>query len=109
MSTNDRWVAVEVARSLQGQLFFYEVEWGGRALQDSVEDVYMFLGEDGEGSSSAAFSGLNDELPTGVVTMLSQCYSATCEESDPCYSFSCPRRVSRSSAIRVTPDNILSS
>lgn len=95
MSTNDRWIAVEVARSLQKQLFFYEVEWGGQNLQDSVDDVFMFLGESGEGTSSgsAAFDGFGEELPTGVVTMLTQCYTATCDEFDPCYSRSCPRKV----------------
>lgn len=36
-------LVTQVARSLHSQLFFYEVEWGGRVLQDGVEDVYMFL------------------------------------------------------------------
>jgi hypothetical protein len=50
-STNDRYIALLVARSLQQQLFFYEVEWGGRVLQDGVEDVYMFLDDqDGPGA-----------------------------------------------------------
>ncbi|KAJ4469772.1 hypothetical protein C8J55DRAFT_523777, partial [Lentinula edodes] len=34
---------IQVARSLHSQLFFYEVEQGGRVLRDGVEDVYMFL------------------------------------------------------------------
>ncbi|KAJ6607025.1 CNH domain-containing protein [Mycena sp. CBHHK59/15] len=64
ISTNDRRAALQVARSLQSQLFFYEVEWGGRILQDGVEDVYMFL-DDQEG---------------------------TCGDEAPCYSYGCPRR-----------------
>jgi RHO1 GDP-GTP exchange protein 1/2 len=94
----DRRVALHVARSLQSQLFFYEVEWGGRVLQDNVEDVYMFLGEESEGSSSGARDLLNQELPTGVVTTLASCYAPTCDDENPCYSWACPRRVSSSSS-----------
>ncbi|TRM58720.1 CNH domain-containing protein [Schizophyllum amplum] len=72
VSTNDRRISLQVARSLQNQLFFYEVEWGGRELQDGVED--------------------RAELPTGVVTMLTKCYSPSCGEDNPCYCYSCPRK-----------------
>jgi len=95
MSTNDRRVALQVARSLQNQLFFFEVEWGGRILQDGVEDVFMFYDEQ-DGESDVLFE--REELPTGVVTMLTRCYSPSCADSGaegpPCYSFSCPKRVS---------------
>ncbi|KAJ7623683.1 signal transducer [Roridomyces roridus] len=87
ISTSDRSAALQVARSLQSQLFFYEVEWGGRVLQDGVEDVYMFL-DDVEGASDAP----REELPTGVVTMLTKCYTPSCEDEVPCYSYGCPRR-----------------
>ncbi|TFK39736.1 CNH domain-containing protein [Crucibulum laeve] len=87
-STNDRRAALQVARSLQSQLFFYEVEWGSRELQDGVEDVYMFL-DDEEGASSAPE---REELPTGVVTVLTSCYSPMCDEGIPCYSSRCPRK-----------------
>ncbi|KAJ7614669.1 signal transducer [Mycena polygramma] len=89
ISTSDRRAALQVARSLQSQLFFYEVEWGGRVLQDGVEDVYMFL-DDQEGGSDAAPE--REELPTGVVTMLTKCYSPSCGDEVPCYSYGCPRR-----------------
>ncbi|CAL1714491.1 unnamed protein product [Somion occarium] len=89
ISTNDRRAALQVARSLQSQLFFYEVEWGGRVLQDGVEDVYMFL-DDLEGASDARIE--QEELPTGVVTMLTRCYSSSCDDETPCYSYACPRR-----------------
>ena len=91
ISTNDRRAALEVARSLQSQLFFYEVEWGGRALTDGVEDVYMFL-DDQEGGSDARIE--MEELPTGVVTYMTKCYTPCCVDGHPCYAFSCPRRVS---------------
>ncbi|EKM81602.1 hypothetical protein AGABI1DRAFT_54457, partial [Agaricus bisporus var. burnettii JB137-S8] len=93
ISTNDRRVALQVARSLQNQLFFFEVEWGGRILQDGVEDVFMFYDEQ-DGGSDAIFE--KEELPTGVVTMLTRCYSPSCADSGlegpPCYSYSCPKR-----------------
>ncbi|KAL6309388.1 Dbl-like domain-containing protein [Sparassis latifolia] len=89
ISTNDRRAALQVARSLQNQLFFYEVEWGGRVLQDGVEDVYMFL-DDQEGASDARLE--REELPTAVVTLLTKCYVPSCDDENPCYSYACPRR-----------------
>ncbi|KAG9313170.1 hypothetical protein JVU11DRAFT_6624 [Chiua virens] len=89
VSTADRRAALQVARSLQSQLFFYEVEWGDKPLQDGVEDVYMFL-DDLEGGSESQRE--REELPTAVITMLTKCYTSTCSEEDPCYSWVCPRR-----------------
>ncbi|ETW78805.1 GDP/GTP exchange-like protein [Heterobasidion irregulare TC 32-1] len=88
VATGDRTIALLVARSLQSQLFFYEVEWGGRVLQDGVEDVYMFL-DDQEGGAGAVE---REELPTSVITVLTKCYSPSCVEGAVCYSFACPRR-----------------
>jgi RHO1 GDP-GTP exchange protein 1/2 len=96
--TNDRRTALQVARSLQSQLFFYEVEWGGRLLQDGLEDVYMFLDDNpGIGSNNGnneQYRVDREELPTGVVTVLTKCYSPSCQDGSPCYSYSCPRRAS---------------
>jgi hypothetical protein len=93
--TNDRRTALQVARSLQSQLFFYEVEWGGRLLQDGLEDVYMFLDDNpGIGSNNEQYRVDREELPTGVVTVLTKCYSPSCQDGSPCYSYSCPRRAS---------------
>ncbi|KAL4062545.1 CNH domain-containing protein [Scleroderma citrinum] len=89
VSTADRRIALQVARSLQQQLFFYEVEWNDKPLQDGVEDVYMFL-DDLEGTSEGPRE--REELPTAVITMLTRCYASSCSEEDPCYSFACPRR-----------------
>jgi len=104
----DRKLALQVARSLQSQLFFYEVEWGGRKLTDGVEDVYMFLdeGDDNDGGGNSDAGGIpgerrsdvgrmdREELPTGVITLLTGCYSPSCTEGQSCYSYSCPRRAS---------------
>ncbi|KAI8996474.1 Dbl-like domain-containing protein [Trametes punicea] len=89
ISTNDRRAALQVARSLQSQLFFYEVEWDNRPLQDGVEDVYMFW-DDQEGGSDARME--REELPTAVITLLTRCYASSCDDDNPCYSYTCPRR-----------------
>ncbi|THU93894.1 Dbl-like domain-containing protein [Dendrothele bispora CBS 962.96] len=89
VSTSDRRAALQVARSLQSQLFFVEVEWGGRVLQDGLEDVYMFL-DDQEGPSDVTPE--REELPTGVVTALTKCYSPDCVGENECYSPRCPRK-----------------
>ncbi|OAX37661.1 Dbl-like domain-containing protein [Rhizopogon vinicolor AM-OR11-026] len=100
VSTTDRRAALQVARSLQQQLFFYEVEWGQKLLQDGVEDVYMFL-EDLEGNSEAQRD--RKELPTAVITSLTRCYASSCSEDDPCYSFACPRRQTQDWPSTVDP------
>ena len=64
-------------------------------LQDGVEDVYMFL-DDQEGGSDAMTE--REELPTGVVTMLTRCYSPSCGDGDTCYAFACPRKVCQTCA-----------
>src|SRR5260221_13881342 len=69
VSMNDRRVALQIARTLQNQLYFVDVDWGKRELQDGVEDVYTFFGEAGSEESA--------ELPTGITTMLTRCYSAS--------------------------------
>ncbi|OJT02956.1 Rho1 guanine nucleotide exchange factor 1 [Trametes pubescens] len=98
ISTNDRRAALQVARSLQSQLFFYEVEWGDRPLQDGVEDVYMFW-DDQEGGSDMRME--REELPTAVITLLTRCYASSCDDENPCYSFTCPRR--RSALPQLSP------
>lgn len=92
MSPSDRRASLQVARSLRSQLFFYEVEWGSRSLQDGVEDVYMFL-DDQEGTDAPPE---REALPSGVVTILTKCYSLSCREGEegPCYAYACPRKVS---------------
>jgi len=118
----DRKPAILVARSLQSLLFFYEVESGARILQDGVEDVYMFLDDydvasgSGSGRDDASGSGGENnangnggsgggtglrpspiertELPTGIMTFLTKCYSPLCDGTMGCYANDCPRRVS---------------
>lgn len=70
------------------------MEWGGRQLSDGVEDVFMFL-DDSEGMSGEVPE--REELPTGVITLLTKCYAPSCVEGEPCYAYGCPRRASVSS------------
>jgi hypothetical protein len=69
-------------------------------LQDGVEDVYMFLDDDQEGGGG----GMREELPTGVVTMLTRCYTPTCVEETPCYAYGCPKRVSINVMVLIFAD-----
>jgi hypothetical protein len=89
ISTNDRTIALAIARSLQSQLFFYEVEWSGKAVSDGVEDVFMFLDD-----QDATNLPERSELPTGVITFLTKCYVSSCLDETPCYSYACPKRKS---------------
>lgn len=41
-----------------------------------------------------------DELPTGVYTLLTDCYSSTCSISSLCYSVLCPRRFNQVCTIK---------
>jgi RHO1 GDP-GTP exchange protein 1/2 len=87
ISTSDRRVALQIARSMQSQLFFCEVEWSDRPLRDSVEDVFMFLDDTKDTSDTYA----DDQLPTGVVPILATCYSPICTEGGSCYAIICPK------------------
>jgi len=43
-------------------------------------------------SSNDDLYSSHDDLPTGVFVAISSCYSSTCTNDSPCYSYSCPRR-----------------
>ncbi|KAF8329377.1 Dbl-like domain-containing protein [Cantharellus anzutake] len=94
IARDNKRTALQIARSLQNQLFFYEVEWGDRQLSGGVEDVFMFLDEPND-DNSVGLGGITerDELPTGVITSLTRCYTVDCIDYEgPCYSYSCPKR-----------------
>ncbi|KAG5653612.1 hypothetical protein H0H81_011984 [Sphagnurus paluster] len=104
ISTSDRRAALQVARSLQSQLFFCEVEWDSRPLQDKVEDLYKFMSDFTGGSDGTPEQ---EELPTGVVTILTRCYSPSCGDGMPCYAFACPRRGNSINGPMATPEETL--
>ncbi|KAJ1306998.1 hypothetical protein OPQ81_007978 [Rhizoctonia solani] len=51
----------------------------------------------GTGSGNAGAHAADDEdavpLPSGVFTLLTECYSPTCSRDKPCYCSICPRRI----------------
>lgn len=89
MSSADRRYALITAHSLQSQLWFVEVDWDIKPLRDSAEDVFRFMGDmEGMGSGDA----LTGELPKGVLSMATRCYSPSCTEDVRCYAPRCPYR-----------------
>ncbi|CAO1626941.1 unnamed protein product [Sympodiomycopsis kandeliae] len=48
-----------------------------------------------------------DELPTGVFTLLTDCYSPTCTRDRLCYSIACPRRLEQQARLNMKPHPVL--
>ncbi|GAA5999985.1 uncharacterized protein JCM10292_003567 [Rhodotorula paludigena] len=114
----DRALALRVARELQQALWFYELDWDPALLQDDDEpssflaaaefhsQLFALSRASGEEATTALFE--LDEVPTGVVTALTPCYSPFCAQftadgfkQGACYSASCPNRRAREpSALR---------
>ncbi|KAK0238895.1 hypothetical protein EDD85DRAFT_524098 [Armillaria nabsnona] len=83
-------LVLDIARSLQCQFLFCEVgslEWGGETIYNGEERIYRFLDDQGDSLSTST----DDEVPTGVIPMLTPCYSPTCSDDWPCFSHACPR------------------
>lgn len=82
-----RSVALDVAKSLQDALFLHDLDWAGTRIGPTTSADVLY-----------AFSTDELDLPTGVVTQATRCFSPLREAlsaagyRDPCYSFSCPRR-----------------
>ena len=58
------------------------------------------------GTGMGAGSGTDsdeDELPTGVFTLLTDCYSPTCTRDRLCYSIACPRRLEQQARLNLKP------
>lgn len=92
--TSDRNLALLLGRSLDAQKFFHEVAYAHR-LRDSMSEIYQFK------------ETLNEEPPevNGVFTLLTECYSPTCNRDNLCYSIACPRRLEQQQRLnmKVTP------
>ncbi|KAI8142477.1 CNH domain-containing protein [Fennellomyces sp. T-0311] len=106
LRTHDRNLAVLVGRALDGQNFFHEVNYEHR-LRDSVDELYQFresieatmglsAGERSAIGSKRPDNEVNDlDVPTGVFTVLTDCYSPTCTRERTCYSINCPRKAAK--------------
>lgn len=119
MGITDRAVALRVGRALESQRFFHDVNYENRLVDDIIE-IYQFnellFRTYSNSNSSASFSvnsavNLDDEeeeddnesttptqpedellLPNGIYIELTHCYSPTCNNLYPCYSYTCPKR-----------------
>lgn len=46
-------------------------------------------------------------LPSGVFTLLTDCYSPTCSRDQLCYSIACPRRLEQQARLNLKPQHVL--
>ncbi|KAL7312851.1 RHO1 GDP-GTP exchange protein 2, variant 2 [Mucor circinelloides] len=121
IKTSDRNLAILVGRALDDQKFFHDVNYEHR-LRDSVHELYKFrehqvvkkpsikrkLSADSDtvamdtdiassgGTSPSVHKEDDDDMPNGVFTLLTDCYSSTCTIENTCYSVLCPRRFNQS-------------
>ncbi|KXT07054.1 hypothetical protein AC578_7278 [Pseudocercospora eumusae] len=88
--TSDRNLALLLGRSLDAQKFFHEVAYAHR-LRDSPNEIYQFK------------ESINEEPPdvNGVFTLLTECYSPTCNRDNLCYSIACPRRLEQQQRLNM--------
>jgi RHO1 GDP-GTP exchange protein 1/2 len=68
---------------LCGQGFFHDVTWTHK-LRDSPNELYKF--------EESRLDAAEQNIPVGIFTLLTDCYSPTCSSNRICYSISCPRR-----------------
>ncbi|KAM0793630.1 hypothetical protein ACM66B_001062 [Microbotryomycetes sp. NB124-2] len=87
----DRHQALTIARSLHQALWFHEIDWSDSLLRDGLGQAFIFFEDEGITSSLEQ----NVDVPQGVLTAFTECYSPSCAKSDSgagCYAYSCPRR-----------------
>lgn len=119
MGITDRAVALRVGRALESQRFFHDVNYENR-LVDEIIEIYQFnellfrtysdstasfsatstvisdYDEDDDESSSTTQQQQQQEdeilLPNGIYIELTHCYTPTCNNIYPCYSYTCPKK-----------------
>lgn len=116
---DNRPFALAICRLLQRMMFYHEAEWDLSQLRDSPEQIFSFEEDEQQStfdylnsswetslpSTSTVPDGLGrmpnltnmvqDELPNGVITRFTKCYSPFCgmagtTGSGSCYSLYCP-------------------
>lgn len=62
-----------------------------------------------DAATAAATAAASDEipLPSGVFTLLTECYSPTCTKDRLCYSIACPRRLEQQARLNMKPQPVL--
>jgi len=90
LNTSDRSLALLMGRSLDAQGVFSDAIREHHPLEDS-EEIYHFGGGLKEvGVESGAISQEKATAPSGVWTLLTDCYSPSCSKDAGCYSCLCP-------------------
>lgn len=69
----------------------------------SVLDQSLQLQQQQAAAAAGAADGGADDLPSGVFTLLSACYSPTCSSTSLCYSISCPLRIEQAKKLNMKP------
>ena len=100
IKTNDRNLALLLGRALDAQKFFHDVTYDHR-LRDAPGELYQFKETMGEEAPSSDVNG--------VFTLLTECYSPTCNRDSLCYSIACPRRLEQQARLNLKPQPILRS
>lgn len=90
-------MAILIGRALDHQKFFHDVNYENR-LRDSINELYQFKDNTEKLSTDSVSLNQTKELPNGVFTLLTDCYSATCTRDSACYSVLCPRRLTQVSS-----------
>ncbi|KAG5439006.1 hypothetical protein PCANB_002336 [Pneumocystis canis] len=80
--------------------------------QGHIEDVYdnhMLANTDSfvSGVSGKRLQSDIDDLPKGVFTLLTECYSSTCTRDQLCYSIACPRRLEQQALLNLKTLSVL--
>lgn len=100
LEVKDRSEAIDVGCALRNQNFFHDVNYDEPILIDTVDELYAYKDMMNTPKEEHDHSGLSIlDLPVGVYTDLTDCYSPTCTVDDPCYSWSCPNKKVSSSLV----------
>lgn len=130
IKTSDRNLALLLGRALDAQKFFHDVTYDHR-LRDSPVELYQFrerlsspfLSADDlalqtedyrnrsdlplplprRNSVTDTLASSEDSFPSGVFTLLTDCYSPTCTRDRLCYSIACPRRLEQQARLNLKP------
>ncbi len=89
----DRSLAMVLGRALEAQFFFHDVNWHFKLLDDKRK-LYEF-----DASTLFKQDTQQNNLPSGIFTMLTKCYAPTCS-GQGCYSSSCPFKQSQMNLLR---------
>ncbi|ORX83419.1 hypothetical protein BCR32DRAFT_201813 [Anaeromyces robustus] len=101
LETEDRKVAQTTGQALEEQGMFHDVVYLHKLLdshyhyyqfEDLAKPIAILERKETERLNPKERAELDENEPLGVLVNIAKCYSPTCTDSSPCYSYSCPRR-----------------